>query len=145
MPSHPYIERYYEDKQRLIDFGGSDSELNVRPAFRNCLAAYCAARKERLVLVPELRTIGGVIPDGTVKDRMRLTHGHREAKDLHDDLEVEIQRKLTQGYPSGNILFEDSRTAVLLQNGAESMRVAMNYVAKGKGLGNLMTGGVCAG
>ena len=38
MPPYPNIERYYEDKQRLIDFGGSDNEQSIRAAFQNCLA-----------------------------------------------------------------------------------------------------------
>ena len=76
MPDYPHIERYYEDKQRLIDYGGSDNEQSIRAAFQNCLAAYCRAHRENLELVPELRATGGVIPDGTVKDRMRLSRGH---------------------------------------------------------------------
>ena len=54
MPSYPHIERYHVDRQRLIDFGGSDSELNVRRAFANCLDAYCRDHKEKLALVEEL-------------------------------------------------------------------------------------------
>ena len=125
MPTYPHIDRYYEDKQRLIDFGGSDNEQSIRAAFQNCLASYCRAHREDLELVPELRAPGGVIPDGTVKDRMRLAHGHWEAKDLHDNLDAEIQRKLRQGYPKDNILFENSRTAVLVQHGTVAMRVEM--------------------
>ena len=125
MPAYPHIERYYQDKQRLIDYGGSDSELNIRPAFQNCLAAYCAAHRERLTLVPELRAPGGV-PDGTVKDSLRMTRGHWEAKDSHDDLDAEIQAKFNRGYPRDNIVFEDSLTAVLFQNGEQAMRVEMS-------------------
>ena len=40
MPAYPHIEHYYTAKQELIDYGGSDSELNIRPAFQNCLAAW---------------------------------------------------------------------------------------------------------
>ncbi len=125
MPSYPHIERYYEDKQRLIDYGGSDSELNIRPAFQNCLAAYCAGHRERLTLVPELRAPGGV-PDGTVKDSLRMTRGYWEAKDSHDDLDAEIQAKFNRGYPRDNIVFEDSRVAVLYQNGEQAMWVDMS-------------------
>ena len=128
MPTYPHIERYYEDKQRLIDYGGSDSELNIRPAFQNCLAAYCAAHRERLTLVPELRAPGGV-PDGTVRDSLRMTRGYWEAKDSHDDLDAEIQAKFNRGYPRDNIVFEDSRAAVLFQNGAEAMRADMSRPA----------------
>ena len=30
MPAYPQIERYYEDKQRPIDYGGSDGEQTTR-------------------------------------------------------------------------------------------------------------------
>ena len=126
MPDHPHIERYHAELTQLIEFGGSDSELNIRPAFQNCLAAYCSERRERFALVPELRTLSGVVPDGTVKDSLRMARGYWEAKDTHDDLDAEIQRKLNRGYPRDNILFEDSETAVLIQNRDEAMRVDMS-------------------
>ena len=125
MPSYPHIQRYREELSRLIEAGGSDSELNIRPAFQNCLAAYCDAHKEKLTLVPELRA-GTVVPDGTVKDTLRMARGYWEAKDSHDNLDHEIQRKFDSGYPRDNIVFEDSRTAVLYQNREEAMRVDMN-------------------
>ena len=109
----------------LIAFGGSDNELNIRPAFQNCLSAYCHDHRERLGLVPELATSRGVVPDGTVKDGLRMDRGYWEAKDTHDDLDAEIQRKFNLGYPRDNIIFEDSETAVLIQNGDVAMRVDM--------------------
>ncbi len=126
MPSYPHIERYQEHKQELIAFGGSDSELNIRPAFQNCLDAYCRDHREKLLLVPELKTSAGVFPDGTVKDTLRMPRGYWEAKDTHDDLDVEIQRKFNGGYPRDNIVFEDSEIAVLFQNREEVMRASMS-------------------
>ena len=130
MPSYPHIETYYAHKQRLIAYGGSDNEQSIRAAFQNCLAAYCRSHRENLELVPELRASGGVIPDGTVKDSMRLSHGYWEAKDLHDNLDAEIQNKLNQGYPNDNILFENSRTAVLIQHNTEARRADMGNAAQ---------------
>ena len=124
MPSFDHIERYRSDLEQLIEFGGSDHEQSIRPAFQNCLDAYCREHRERLMLVPELRT-GNVIPDGTVKDSLRMPRGYWEAKDTHDDLETEIQRKFDRGYPRDNIIFEDSQTAVLIQNREEAMRADM--------------------
>ena len=126
MPSYPHIERYHAELSQLVEFGGSASELNIRPAFQNCLAAYCAAHRERLALVPELRTPTGVVPDGTVKDVLRMARGYWEAKDTGDDLDAQIQAKFNRGYPRDNILFEDSQTAVLVQNGDVAMRVDMS-------------------
>ncbi len=125
MPAYPHIESYYAALRELIDYGGSDSELNIRPAFQNCLAAYCGDHKERLALVPEVPVPSGVVPDGTVKDTLRMARGYWEAKDSHDDLDEEITRKFDRGYPRDNIIFEDSRTAVLVQNREEAMRADM--------------------
>ena len=124
MPTYDHIERYRSDLEQLIEFGGSDHEQSIRPAFQNCLDAYCREHRERLMLVPELRT-GNVIPDGTVKDSLRMPRGYWEAKDTHDDLDTEIQRKLNRGYPRDNVIFEDSQTAVLIQNREEAMRADM--------------------
>ena len=125
MPVYPQIDRYYGELSQLIEFGGLDNEENIRSAFQNCLAAYCAEHSERLVLVPELRSDSSNKPDGTIRDSLRMTRGLWEAKDTHDDLDREIQNKLSQGYSSDNILFEDSRTAVLFQDQQEVMRTDM--------------------
>ena len=125
MPSFPHIDRYHRELAELIEFGGVDNEENIRSAFQNCLAAYCADHADRLVLVPELRSDRSNKPDGTVRDSLRMTRGLWEAKDIHDDLDREIHNKLAQGYPSDNILFEDSRIAVLFQDQQEVLRVDM--------------------
>ena len=134
MPSYPHIERYHADLQRFVEFGGSDNEQSIRRAFANCLDAYCRDHREKLTLVDELdagsRATGQEIrPDGTVKDSLRMTRGYWEAKDSHDDLDAEIQAKFNRGYPRDNIVFEDSETAVLFQNGAQAMRVDMSNPA----------------
>lgn len=63
--------------------------------------------------------------DGIVKDALRLDWGYWEAKDEKDSLDAEIEAKFNKGYPNDNILFEDSQTAVLIQNGNESLRINM--------------------
>jgi predicted helicase len=65
-----------------------------------------------------------VSPDGTLKDALRQDWGYWESKDQYDSLDYEIHKKLEKGYPTTNILFEDSRTAVLIQNGHEVNRAA---------------------
>ena len=109
MPTYSHIERYRAELAELIQFGGSDSELNIRTAFQNCLAAYCRDHRERLLLVPELAA-GSNVPDGTVKDALRMARGYWEAKDTHDDLDAEIQAKFHRGYPRDNIVFEARRS-----------------------------------
>ena len=125
MPEYSHIDRYHRELAELIEFGGVNNEENIRPAFQNCLSAYCAEHLERLVVVPELRADRSNKPDGTVRDSLRMTRGLWEAKDTHDDLDREIRNKLGQGYSGDNILFENSRTAVLVQNDQEVMRTDM--------------------
>ena len=124
MPSYPHIERYHADLQRLVEFGGSDNEQSIRRAFAVCLDSYCRDHRDKLALIDEL-SAGPNIPDGTVKDALRMARGYWEAKDTHDDLDAEIQAKFNRGYPRDNIVFEDTETAVLFQNGAQAMRVDM--------------------
>ena len=123
--AYRHIRRYREELDRLKAASGSDSELNIRRAFENCLDAYCREHSDGLTLVAEQRTPAQVIPDGTVRDALRMARGYWEAKDSGDDLDAEIQSKFNSGYPRDNIIFEDSRTAALFQNGGEVMRADM--------------------
>ena len=46
MPTYPHIDSYYEQLRELIEFGGATNEENIRPAFQNCLVAYCGEHSE---------------------------------------------------------------------------------------------------
>ena len=68
--------------------------------------------------MPELATARrAIIPDGTVNDSLRLPRGYWEAKDTHDDLDAEIQRKFNLGYPK-----EQHHLRGLAGGGADSER-----------------------
>ncbi len=125
------INQYHAEIAKYIQYGGDKKETSIRRAFANLLSTYC--KPHDLTLVDELeyttKLNTRVVPDGTIKDALRLTHGYWEAKDESDDIDVEIEKKLKKGYPSDNILFEDSITAVLLQNNTEVMRVSMKDAA----------------
>ena len=49
MPDYPHVDCYHFELAELIEFGGVDNEENIRSAFQNCLAAYCADYAERLL------------------------------------------------------------------------------------------------
>ena len=121
------INQYQAEIAKYIQYGGDKKETSIRRAFANLLTSYC--KPHDLLLVDELeyttKLNTRVVPDGTIKDALRLTHGYWEAKDESDDIDVEIEKKLKKGYPADNILFEDSITAVLLQNNVQVMRVPM--------------------
>ena len=46
------INNYYNQRDRLIQFGGSKNELSIRDAFKDLLNHY--ADKKNLLLIPEL-------------------------------------------------------------------------------------------
>ncbi|MEJ7701503.1 MAG: hypothetical protein WKF71_17925 [Pyrinomonadaceae bacterium] len=66
-------------------------------------------------------------PDGVLKYFGGIDVGYWEAKDTKDKLDVEINKKLNEaGYPSTRTLsLKTHNTAVLIQEGAEVMRVSM--------------------
>jgi predicted helicase len=121
------IRNYHRELEKIIHFGGTKKETAIRNAFYTLLNQY--ANTVNLLLIPELtiknRNGRNVTPDGTIKDALRLDHGYWESKDEADDINEEIRKKFDKGYPSDNILFEDSQTAVLFQDGEEVMRVPM--------------------
>ena len=121
------IKQYHRELEDLKHYGGTSKETAIRFAFQKLLDEY--GKPFNLRLVPEvsikLKTGKIVTPDGTLKDQLRLDHGYWESKDEADDINEEIRNKFSKGYPSDNILFEDSQTAVLFQHGAEVMRVRM--------------------
>ena len=41
MPPYPHTDRCRRELTDPIHFGGSDHELNIRPALQDCLDAYC--------------------------------------------------------------------------------------------------------
>jgi len=125
--SRQLINQYYAKLDRIIQFGGSRNETNIRSAFYTLLNEY--ANKKNLELITEIRIKGTkgneVQPDGVLKNALRLDFGYWESKDESDDIEEEIDKKLKKGYPLTNALFEDSATAVLYQNGELLLRADM--------------------
>ncbi len=126
------IDRYYNNLQKIIQYGGSQNELSIRDAFKELLGYY--ADKKNLMLISELRIKGTkgemVQPDGTLKNALRLDFGYWESKDSKDNIDDEIDEKIRKGYPLTNILFEDSKTAVLFQHGEVTHRADMKIREK---------------
>ena len=113
------IAHYHRKLETLQRRGVTTNEQSVRRAFENLLQYYC--NKKNLTLIAELY-YGNLRPDGTVRDDFLNDYGYWESKDSKDDLELEIKKKIAKGYPTNNIIFEDTKTAVLYQNGTEVLR-----------------------
>lgn len=126
------INQYYNQLDKVKQYGGSHNETSIRNSFFNLLNEY--AHKKNLELIPELATMGTkgkkVRPDGVLKNALRLEYGLWESKDEKTNLDEEIEVKVRLGYSLKNILFEDSQTAVLYQNDFEVLRVNMKEPEK---------------
>ena len=117
-PTHKPVKSYYAALDQFAKLGVTH-ETAVRAAFQ-ALLENCA-RQCKWTLVPEFGVSTGrgkrIVVDGALVDDFRLTHGYWEAKDIHDDLPAEVERKFAAGYPRDNILFQTPQRAMLCQNG----------------------------
>ena len=117
-PTHKPVKTYYAALAQFARLGITH-ETAVRAAFQSLLE-HCA-RQCGWTLVPEhalsTRRNKRIVVDGALIDDFRLTHGYWEAKDIHDDLPAEVERKFAAGYPRDNILFQTPQRAILWQNG----------------------------
>ncbi len=114
------IDQYYKE---LATYSAQSvtHELALKTAFQNLLAAF--APSVNWTLIPEQTLANGKRPDGTLRDTFSLPRGYWEAKDTKDDLSVEMRKKIATGYPTTNIIFEDTRSAVLYQSGKFALEV----------------------
>jgi len=128
-PTHRAIKAYYETLGR-IHAQGATHESATRRAFQDLLAAVARTRAWDLITeLPTKHAGNHIIPDGTLRDSYYIARGHWEAKDTKDDLNAEIAKKIAKGYPLTNIIFEDTRNAVLYQDGQEVLRVELGTPA----------------
>jgi predicted helicase len=113
LTNHKAIDTYYA---ALATYRSQDvtHEQAIRLAFSTLLDTLSKAVGWTLVLEQTLSNRKR--PDGTLYDDVKFPRGYWEAKDTHDDLDAEIKAKIRLGYPLTNIIFEDSRRAVLYQN-----------------------------
>jgi hypothetical protein len=98
-PTHKEIKQYYEELGGYASHEVSH-EGATSTAFQNLLAATC--KKADWHLVPQLPVKAqgkSVRPDGTLRDEFNLHHGYWEAKDTSNKLDVDIRKKIAQGYP----------------------------------------------
>lgn len=115
------IERYYA-ALRTLERQGVSSESAIRMPGYVMISDAARARGLTLLAEQPVTTADGrrIRVDGELRDEFRLSRGVWEAKDLHDDLDAEIAKKIADGYPLKNTLFENSRRGVLYQNGVRA-------------------------
>jgi hypothetical protein len=125
------IQHYLNELQTLKRVSGTSRESVVSEAFKTLLKDWGKSRD--LIFVPqyEYQTLQKkvVYPDGALVHELRVPFGYWEAKDQEDDLDQEIEKKFRRGYPQDNIIFEDSREAILIQNKEQVMRCGVDNAA----------------
>jgi len=136
--THKPVRDYY---QRLEEFHrlGVSHEGAVSSAFQRLLE-HCS-RSVGWTFVgqyPYLRR--GRRPlsiDGAAVDDFNIAQAYWEAKDTHDDLPTEVEKKFEVGYPRDNILFQSPDRAILWQNSREVFNEKIDnpetlvYIVKG--------------
>ena len=114
-PASKDFQTYYSDLG-AITAQGALHEQATRFAFSKLLDAVAKPRGWTVLL--EQKLDGSLSrPDATVQDEFKIPRGYWEAKDTGDDLDAEILKKIQRKYPLINTIFEDTRRAVLYQNG----------------------------
>ncbi len=126
--SRQLINEYRAELDRLRAVSGSRRESVLREAFKDLLKKW--GRGQDLHFVPEHDIVTAqknrIYVDGALLHALRVPFGYWEAKDADDDLDAEIAAKTRKGYPRDNIIYSDDHTAVLIQDGNEVARVAMD-------------------
>ncbi len=126
--SRQLINEYRAELDRLRAVSGSSRESVLREAFKDLLKRW--GRSADLQFIPEHDIVTAqrnrIYVDGALLHALRVPFGYWEAKDAGDDLDAEIAAKSRKGYPRDNIIYSDDHTAVLIQDGHEVARVAMN-------------------
>jgi len=121
------IQKYFNELASLKKFSGSLTEGVISEAFKDLLKDW--SRQSNLHFISQYEFVSPqknrIRPDGTILHDLRVPLGYWEAKDTADDLDEEIRKKLAKGYPQDNIIFENSDTAVLIQNRQEVLRCSM--------------------
>ena len=125
--SRQLINDYRAELDRQKQASGSRREGVLSEPFKHLLRQWGRSQDLIFLAQPEIIREKGVriYPDGALVHGLRVPFGYWEAKDADDDLDKEIENKFRSGYPKDNIIFSDDVTAVLYQNGHESVRAPM--------------------
>ena len=125
------IHKYLNELDRYKKFSGSSTEGVTSEAFKDLLKAW--AKQNNLIFINQYEfqspQKNRIRPDGTILHDLRVPLGYWEAKDSADNLDEEIAKKFSKGYPQDNIIFEDTQSAVLIQNRREVMRSPLHDTA----------------
>lgn len=117
--------RYYDSLRRYTSLKAT-TESTTEQAFKRLLDDLGHSLSLTLIKVSESVTQKSrIIPDGILVNEFNRRMGYWEAKDTKDDLKDEILKKIDKGYPLKNTIFEDTKTAILYQDGLKVLQIKM--------------------
>ncbi|MDX2073947.1 MAG: type ISP restriction/modification enzyme [Alphaproteobacteria bacterium] len=122
--SQLYIEKYQRQLAQLKRAGKTKNESSIRKAFLRLVENY--AEGHDLTVVDEVTLSARARPDATLRSYLGLDVGYIENKDIKDDIEIEIKKKIERGYPLSNILFENSEELVFYQHEAFVAKISLD-------------------
>ncbi|MEX0987647.1 MAG: type ISP restriction/modification enzyme, partial [Bacteroidales bacterium] len=125
--SKELIRQYYNQLHSLKKAGISN-EMAIKQPFDMLVLQMAGTRHYVYATEVTIKNENGknIRPDGILMNELRIHKGYVESKDTDDSIDDEIQKKIHKDkYPSTNIIFQDSETAVLIQHDKEVMRVEM--------------------
>ena len=128
-PTHAAIKRYHAELAEFADHGAVH-ETAVRAAFFRLLESTCPPGWKWIPESADKVAGRTVRPDATLEDQNYLPRGYWEAKDTSVNLDAEVQKKIKRGYSLENTIFEDTREAILYQNGREVARYDLAHAAE---------------
>ena len=114
--SHKAIADYYQNLDNLSNLGASH-EGAVKSTFatilRECAKQFSLTLSEEY---PIKRNRSHIRVDGALVNSFNLACGYWEAKDIKDDLAIQVKKKIAQGYPLDNILFQSPEHVIIYQD-----------------------------
>jgi predicted helicase len=122
--SQLYIEKYQRQLAQLKRAGKTKNESSIRKAFLRLVESY--ADGHDLAVVDEVTLTARARPDATLRSYLGLDVGYIENKDIKDDIEIEIKKKIERGYPLSNILFENSEELVFYQHETRVAKISLD-------------------
>ena len=116
--SKQLINEYRSELDRIVKVGATLNEGTVRDAFQGLLKSWGRSNDLTYLSEHSMTTAQGnnIRVDGALVYDIRVPFGYWEAKDSKDDLDAEIAAKEAKGYPRSNIIYEDTKRAVLIQD-----------------------------
>ncbi|EAY31358.1 hypothetical protein [Microscilla marina] len=110
------IRRYYQELEQASNYG----EAALQVPFQNLLYDYAKEYGLKLHLTRLAP------PTDAPPNPLHKITGQWESISLFADLSHEVNQRMMAGYPRQNILFENTHTALLVQNGQKVAYIDMN-------------------